>query len=578
MPDDLAGSRLRRAALAGVAFVAYVGASVLIFGRGVLEALDTRVVGDDGADKTIFIWSLKWWPSAIAAWHDPLDADVVWVPGGTDLSWATTVPLLSVLATPLTELTGPVTTYNILILCAPALSGLAAYCLAHRLTRSFWPSLVAGWLFGFSAFEIGHMIGHLNLASLCLVPLVALLLVGRLDGTMARPWFIGLLALVLTAQFLTSTEIFVTVLLVSTLFGVVAIALDPSLRASVRAVSRDALAATICTLVVVSPYLWHAFVLSGVEHAPLRSPYSAATDLLNFVTPTRRIWLQLPGSEAIASTFTANGAERGGYLGLPVLIVVALFLVKSWRSPRRRVVAVTLAVLVVASMGASIRIAGHGVLPGPWKVPASLPITRTVLPIRLTLFVSLIVAMIVAVWLAERSGSWARWSIVVLGIVFLFPNPSARLWRADVPNPEFFRTAAHKSALERGSAIVITPFGPAGWSLLWQAETNFHFRLVGGHFGRRVTPAERSWRAAYETLAHGTGSTSGGTELRRFLRAHDVARVIVAADTNPAVERALSEAGLRVVGIGGGVKIYSDPPSLSPLPRLHEDGATRSAE
>jgi hypothetical protein len=75
--------------------------------------------------------------------------------------------------------------------------------------------------------------------------------------------------------------------------------------------------------------------------------------------------------------------------------------------------------------------------------------------------------------------------------------------------------------------------------MLWQAEAGFGFRLVGGHFGLRVTPSEEEWRDVYDRL--GTGSISP-RRLRAFLEAHDVDVVIVAAGTHTRVRRAVAAA------------------------------------
>ena len=123
------------ARLAAVGVLAlYALLSVAIFGRGVLLSPDTQVVGDAGPDKTIAMWSLAWWPHALAAGRDPFNADVVWAPEGIDLAWVTSIPGASIAAWPLTALAGPVVAYNVLALAAPALAAWAAYLLARELS------------------------------------------------------------------------------------------------------------------------------------------------------------------------------------------------------------------------------------------------------------------------------------------------------------------------------------------------------------------------------------------------------------------------------------------------------------
>jgi hypothetical protein len=49
------------------------------------------------------------------------------------------------------------------------------YLLGRYLTRDTLASLIGGYLFGFSSYELGEMPGHLNLDTIFVVPLVVLL-------------------------------------------------------------------------------------------------------------------------------------------------------------------------------------------------------------------------------------------------------------------------------------------------------------------------------------------------------------------------------------------------------------------
>ncbi len=524
----------------------YALGSVIIFGRDVVGSPRSHVVGDAGADKTIFMWSFRWWPHALVHAHDPLTANIVWVPHGLDLAWVTSVPLLSVALTPLTVSVGSIAAYNIAALAAPTLSAWTGYLLARYLTRAFVPSLAAGWLFGFSAFEIGQTIGHLHVAFLAFVPLCALLSLKHLNGELSSRRFVILLALTLTAQFLTSTEIFVDVFIVGALFLGSAALLVPELRGRLRATTLRAATATALALALVSPYLWHAFVVAGTKSAPVRAPFSESADLLNYVSPTHLIWLQFPGSRSIASHFTATGAERGAYLGLPLLAIAVLFLWRRRRSGDVRAVGLALAAVVIASFGARVRVDGHVTVPAPWRALATLPITKTVLPIRLTLFVALVVALITGMWLSDRVsrlGPW-RWALAAAAIVFVFPNPSSTIWSSQAPNPVFFKTAAYKSHIGPGTTVLIFPFGGAGWSLLWQAEDTFSYRLIDGHLGRKITPQEERWKDVYLAFGRGKRPPNLESRFKSFLEAHGVSAIVVAPDTNAHARRLVGELGI----------------------------------
>lgn len=518
-----------------------------MFGRAVVLAPATTVVGDAGADKTIPMWSFVWWAHALGQGHDPFSANVVWAPKGIDLAWVNAVPGPSVVAYPLTALIGPVATYNVVVLAAPALSAWTAYLLARWITRAFWPSLAAGWIFGFSAYEIGHLVGHLNLVLVFLVPLCALLALQHLAGELATRRFAVLFGVALAGQVLISTEIAVTLLLAGLLFGLLALwRLDTARRVAFRRTLVAAGYGVLLAGVLVSPLLVHAFLLSGRENTPTRSPFSEATDLLNYVVPTRRIWLHFPGSNAVSDRFTATGAERGGYLGLPLIALVGFFAFTKRRHTAHAILLLGLGALVLASLGPEIRVDGHGILPGPWKLPAKLPITETVLPGRLTMYVALVIAVMAAIWLSEgeRTKPW-RWATVLIGIVLALPNPANSLWSSSAPNSRFFSTDTYRRYLRHNETVLILPYGGSGWSLLWQAETNMAFRLVGGHMERKVTPAEKRWSSMYYALGSGPMPPRMAATFRQFLVAHNVGAIIVAPGTTARVRQLVHALGVK---------------------------------
>lgn len=524
------------------AFVLYAAASVLLFGRGVVAEPTVRVVGDAGADKTIPLWSLVWWPHAIGSGRDPFDANVVWAPHGIDLGWVTAVPGPSLASYPLTAVAGPVVTYNVLALGAPALSAWSAYLLTRWITRSFWPSLVAGWLFGVSAYEVAHLVGHLNLVLTFLVPLCALLVLRHHAGEITSTRMVLLLGPALAAQLFISTEIALTQLLVGALFAfIAAVILDRQGRLALRRTVAATGVGVLLAAALASPLLLHVFVVAG-GNAPIRSPFSESADVLNYVVPTHRIWAQPPGSASIAERFTATGAERNAYLGIPIVLAVLAY----WRSGARRasrsILLWGVLALVVASFGPELRVAGHGVLPSIWKVAAKAPVTRTVIPARLCMYVSLVVAVIVAVWLSEGRRRPARWLLVVAGMATLLPNPATRLWAGAVPSPRFFATTAYRSQLRPDETVLVLPYGGAGWSLYWQAETDMGFRLVGGHLGRKVIRSERRWASVYDGLA---GGNVPRDTFRRFLAAHRISAIVVAPGTRPRARRLVASLNVR---------------------------------
>lgn len=512
----------------------YTSLSLLLFGRNVVSNPGQRVVGDAAADKTLYMWSLEWWPYVLGRGRNPLDVDVAWAPHGFDLGLGTAGGGLGLLAFPLTSILGPVVTYNILILAAPALAAVTSFMLAQRITGRFAPSLVGGYLFGFSSYELGRLLGHLPLAFIALVPLLPYLVLLRRDGVLSRRAFVLLLAGVLVCQFLVLPQILFTVIVMGAVSaGAAAVLLG---RRAVRQTLAEAAVALVSAIVLVSPILAYAVVSDAA--APLRSPFAESADVLNYFVPTRRTWLRPPGAEAITQRFTGSGAEHGAYLGLPLLALVVLGAFRRPISRERWLLVVIFLAAVVLSFGTRIKVAGAVVGIGPWAALAPLPIVGSALPIRLTMYVALIAGLLVSLALADRP-SVLRWFLAAAGIVATLPNLQLAQWSSDVPRPRFFAEGRYERYMPEGSTALVFPYGPAGWSMLWQAEAAFSFRIVGGHFGLRVTPAEETWRDVYEGL--GTGRLSP-QRLRVFLSAHDVDVVVVAPGTRGGVRRVVEAA------------------------------------
>jgi hypothetical protein len=532
--------------------VLYTVFAVLWIGRGVVAHPRTRVLGDADRDKTILMWSFYWWPHAIAHGHDPFVANVVWAPHGVDLSWVTSSPALALVLSPFTETLGAVFSYNLAALAAPPLAAWTAFLLARRLTRSFPASLVAGFLFGFSPYVISQSVSHLNLSFVCLLPVAGLLAVRFYDGSLSRGRYIGLLALVLVLEFGISTEVFATLALVSViLFLLAALLLDAPAR--LVPLAKYTVLAYAAVAVIVSPYLLHAF---GGGSAPPVRPHAAKhiLDLANIIYPTKTTWLRPSGAAAITSRFTSGIDEIGGYIGIPLLIIL-LLAVTTMRAGRARrgVWMLALAALIADALatGPEITENGHRLAKGPWSLFHHLPALGEAIPVRFTMYAILFIALIVALWLAEPGFRAWRFVLAAAAIVCFLPNPSGAFWTAHARQPSFFR-AAYKKVIRPGDVALVFPYADrVSWSMLWQGETGFRFRMIGGHIGQAVIPSECKWAGDWESLAGGA-PPGGAAGFRRFLLKHHV-NVIVEAPATTSWPRQLIAASLPDVR---GVKIH----------------------
>ncbi|HEY5729551.1 MAG TPA: hypothetical protein VIS72_05835 [Anaerolineales bacterium] len=137
---------------------------------------NTRFLTDAG-DGFMNIWNIWWVNTAVtqpsihsSIWH----TDMLHWPFGTTLLGQTLNPINGLLAVPLLRVMSLVQAHNTIVLFAFMMSGVTAYWLAYYLTRSFWGSIIAGYIFTFSSYHFAHYYGHLNLISMEWIPLFVL--------------------------------------------------------------------------------------------------------------------------------------------------------------------------------------------------------------------------------------------------------------------------------------------------------------------------------------------------------------------------------------------------------------------
>src|ERR1700683_5549924 len=187
------------------ALAIYFAAAVLLLDRG-LRGHPGYMIGRD-SDPGVHMWFFNWWRFVIAHRLNPFITDWVWTPLGMNLAWTTCVPLPSLISIPLQVTIGEPATYNIIVTPMLPLAAFAAFLLCRRVTGgAFWPSVLGGYIFGFSPYMLGQVLAHLVLILIFPVPLIALLTLKRLDGEISALRYAIALAVLLIVQFLCSVE------------------------------------------------------------------------------------------------------------------------------------------------------------------------------------------------------------------------------------------------------------------------------------------------------------------------------------------------------------------------------------
>src|SRR5215213_3667422 len=517
----LAMARRRNAAV----LAAYTAISFLYFGIRLLPHGGRSYVGE-GADPEIFIWSFAWWPHAILNGDNPIVTHAIWAPDGVDLAWTTSIPGLALALAPLTLAAGPVVAYNIVAILMPALAAWTAFLLCQGVAGRLWPAIVAGYLFGFSTYMLGQQFGHVHMTSVFLLPLVALLVLRRLDGEIGDRRFAVLLGLLLAAQISLSTEVALTLTLALVVGLALAWVAAPGRREHLRALAAPLAGAYAVGALLASPLLVYA--LRDFEHESINPPALYTADLLNFVLPTGIVAASGSWATTLASHFPGNSSERGAYIGIPTLLMIALHAIRSHRTPATRFLLAALGAASLAALGGTLVVAGHRTVPLPWTLVDDLPGLNNVLPVRLSVFALLAAAVLVARWLAdERTPAWLRVALAALAVASVVPDPHVS-WRANPDRPAFFADGADP-ALASGENVIVLPYGGNGNSMLWQAETGFAFRMAGGYIRPEVPPPFRGFPAV-DAFEQQDPSLADADDVRAFARAKGVTAIVVARD------------------------------------------------
>jgi hypothetical protein len=484
------------------AFLLYLLVSIVLLGHGAFAHFGSTTIGY-GPDPPLFIWDLKWWPQAILDGLNPLHTSVAYAPEGFDTTLVASMAAPSIVMAPVTQLAGPLVSYNVLTILAPAVNGWAAYLLCRTAGARYWPSVAGGYLFGFSTYVLGQSLGHPFISLVAIPPLVVYLVLRHQQGSISSRWLTAALTGVLTFQFLTSSEVFLTMTMVGTAVFALALLLLPQRRAALVGTGKPLVVAYVITGLLVSPYLISTLTadqtLSHIE------PIFYSADPLNLVIPTR-ITVGGATMQAIGERFTGNLSENGTYFGIPLLLVLALF---GWQRRRDRIAMLLVgafAIALLAALGPRLNLLGSvTAVRLPWAVFLHLPITKYVLPERIVVFAWLALGLVVALWLSYPSRrQWAKWALVGVGLIAVLPDPGAKdprpphlgakIWASTRTIPELFRSGDRALFAGRPNLLVL-PYNEAGNgdNLYWQASTGMAYEMPGGYLSGTVPDNFLCW-------------------------------------------------------------------------------------
>lgn len=441
-------------------------------------------------DPPLIMWFLRWTPYAITHGEIPFLTDHLNYPAGVNLMWNTAMVLPAILLWPVTAAFGPVAAYNTLITAGVALSGWTAYLAFRYFLSGHTASFIGGLVYAFSPYMMSQAREHSNLTFAAIPPLLLIVLHQILVRQDRSPRLTGvILGLLAAAQLLITEELLASEAFVAAI-GIAILLLVT--RPAVAGRLRHALAAfayAACTFVAITAWpLYVQFFGHQRVHGVIQSPNTFVIDLLNFVVPSEVQWLTPAGARSISSYWTGNLYEWNGYLGIPLLVIVAFVTVRRWSNPLVRFSSLLGLAVAVCSLGPSLHVYGRDTgIPLPWRLVDILPVVSNMLPSRLMLYAHLSAALLVAVFVQQfvvsRPWRQAAPAAVALSLVAAALFPSLPFPSSSISVPKFFRSAEMKRIAE-GTVVLVAPIQQLLPSapMLWQAEADMRFRMTHGYF------------------------------------------------------------------------------------------------
>ncbi len=437
-------------------------------------------------DPEIFIWSFAWWAHALDTLTNPFVTHAVYAPVGANLMWTASGPGLALAVVPQTRLVGPTVAYNVAAIVMPALAAWTGYLLCRYLTGSAWASMVGGYLFGFSTYVVAHVWGGDPNLSLFLVPLVALVVVRHVRGEISAWGLAWRLGALLAAEFAISTEITLTLSLALGVALLLALAFFREYRRPLVSALVPIAGAYPIAMLLAAPFV--AYAITGWESQKFVA--SVGGDLLNIVVPSRLTAVGGSLLSAMSAHFISNNTDRDLYIGLPTLLVFALY---AWRSRRegtaRFLIGGFLAAWVLA-LGGTLEFEGRRIVGLPWAFADKLPALPNANPTRFAAYMALSASVAVALWIGSTRGRFFARPVVLplLALVSIVPASWSGDFVRTPVRPDFFAQGLYKFCVPRGETLAIFPYGRFGDSMLYQAESGFWFNMAEGNLGRDTFP------------------------------------------------------------------------------------------
>lgn len=450
----------------------------------------TREFAGNFGDEIDFEWMFAAVAHQIVHLHNPLFTPMMGAPAGVNLMANPSVPLVAMLATPLTlALGGSVTIAWLLVL---NVFGTAAawywFFLRHPApgarpdTTAYRVAAALGaGLCGFSPAMIAHTAGHPDLSAQWLIPLIADRALAVLSSP--RPLRTGLsLGLVVAIGTLIGEElVFLTGIGLGVYFLIWAATHPRGLATPAARLVKGCAGALAVAAPLLAYPLWFQFLgpRSYTGSAWRISRYPANVESYLYYSPFA--WA---GDASQIKALTPGENEATAFIGLPLLILAAIVLVWRWSDATVRTSAATAGVLAFLSLGATPSFGRHTLLSkSPWSLLSGLPGFSQSLPVRLSIVVFPLLAYLLVTGMSAaaargRAIGLTAPALVAAALVPMYPTPLATQQRLAVP--AFYSAGLWRQCVPQGGTLLAFPYGEP--AMQFAVADHVPYAIVGGVF------------------------------------------------------------------------------------------------
>jgi len=530
--------------------------TVIVWGWPVLRDFASRRLSL-GGDSNSFEFYLGWNVHAVLRGESFFSTPALYAPEGMDLGNAISIPAVSFLVSPVTVLFGTTAAYNTAMLLAVFAAAASVHLLARELFGSVAGAALAGGLVVLSPYFAGHILGHANLMWIWELPFVVFLVVRHVHGRVRARWLVAGTAAAVTFSLGSSTELFVTQSLFGALAAIVALVATADRRHLARSLLMTA-AGGAAGVVLALPVI-AAAVRAGIPETVQNPPVFYSTDLANILVPTSLAAVGGSWFAELERTVWGNVAENTAYVPLGMLVVVVIALITRRDRITRSLLAIA-AVVVVASLGPLLTIAGHRSITMPWRLAEQVPGLDHALPVRFSAYLFIVVALVVAsLWAGRGVPRWVTAALVGVSAVLLLPSMPAS-YPYDAETPEYIASGFWQRDIDRGDNVLVLPSGQNGNGMLWQTRTDFAFTMPTGNAGGAKPPPE-ALRPVGNKLINNDLELDWKAELPSYLEERDVRTILVENRSGDAADwRAVVDDVFPGVGrLDHGVWVYRVP-------------------